>query len=68
MGKRERLWMIEQVRKGMCEGDRGVWSTTNITGTLTGCQGTVTMGKKSKPNILSGAGLLPVLVTDILSI
>lgn len=38
---------MEKVRKGMYEGARGVWSTTNITGTLTGCQATVAMGKKA---------------------
>lgn len=53
----------------MCEGARGVWSTMNITGTLTGCQGTVTMEqKKDNPNILSGVGLLPELVKNVLSI
>lgn len=36
---------MEKVKKGMCDGARGVWSTMNITGTLTGCLGTVTMEK-----------------------
>ena len=60
---------MEEVRKGMCEGAGGLWSTMNITSTLTGCQGTVTMEKKKKttPNVLSGEGLLPALVTNCLS-
>ncbi len=49
---------MEKVKKGMCEAARGVWSNMNITGTLTGCLGTVTMEKqKDNPNVLSGAGL-----------
>lgn len=43
---------MEKVRKGMCERARGVWSTMNITGTLTGCQGTVTM-VKNKTTLMS---------------
>lgn len=51
----------------MCEGARGVRSTMNITGTLTDCQGTVTMEKKKKGNrhVLSGVGLLPAPATNL---
>lgn len=36
---------MEKVRKDICEGARGVWSIINLTCTLTGYQGTVTMEK-----------------------
>lgn len=44
-GERESIWVKEKVRKCMCDGDHGVWSTTNIISTPSGCQGTVSMAK-----------------------
>lgn len=52
-GRRERergCGLKRRLRKGMCEGASGLWSTINSTGTRIGCQGTVTM-EKNNPNL-----------------